>query len=195
MTVSAARARSKKLAVNLNLPNALLEELDELCIASVDAYEIEDQISISERLYLETEVLLTELLQNLEEDETRRETEDWSKYRKTFRLRKAKARALICQLQREQEDRLTCGDGSNPSRVAVWDGNGKLPKMKLPQFSMEVLEFPTFWAQFEASVHERYNLDVARSSHICCRALKERRGAPLMEFPSPRRTTLTRWRS
>ncbi|KRY39916.1 hypothetical protein T01_12634 [Trichinella spiralis] len=88
MTASAARARSKKLAANLNLPNALLKELDELCIASVNAYEIEDQISISERLYLDTEALLTELLQNLEENETRRATEDWSKYRKTFRLRK-----------------------------------------------------------------------------------------------------------
>ncbi|KRZ96229.1 hypothetical protein T08_14157 [Trichinella sp. T8] len=39
-------------------------------------------------------------------------------------------------------------------------GNGKLPELKLPQFSWKVLEFPTFWAQFEASVHSRSDLDV-----------------------------------
>ncbi|KRX68160.1 hypothetical protein T09_8321 [Trichinella sp. T9] len=38
--------------------------------------------------------------------------------------------------------------------------NGKLPELKLPQFSWKVLEFPTFWAQFEASVHSRSDLDV-----------------------------------
>ncbi|KRZ61828.1 hypothetical protein T02_12193 [Trichinella nativa] len=37
--------------------NQLLEELDELCIASADACEIKDQISMTKRLYLETEAL------------------------------------------------------------------------------------------------------------------------------------------
>ncbi|KRY26462.1 hypothetical protein T01_8239 [Trichinella spiralis] len=40
-----------------NRLNQLLEELDELCIASADACEIKDQISMTKRLYLETEAL------------------------------------------------------------------------------------------------------------------------------------------
>ncbi|KRY37448.1 hypothetical protein T01_7515 [Trichinella spiralis] len=59
---SAARTKLKKLAVNLNRLNQFLEELDEVCIASTDAYEIEDHILMTERLYLETEILQTELI-------------------------------------------------------------------------------------------------------------------------------------
>ncbi|KRX60554.1 hypothetical protein T09_14107 [Trichinella sp. T9] len=40
-----------------NTLNQLLEELDVLCIASADACEIKDQISMTKRLYLETEAL------------------------------------------------------------------------------------------------------------------------------------------
>ncbi|KRX50816.1 hypothetical protein T05_3839 [Trichinella murrelli] len=110
---SAARAKSKKEEITVSL-NGLLEELDELCTPS---------------------------LTQTKEDGMQRAMEDWSQYRKTFRRRRAAARALIRQLRKEQE-------------------NGKLPELKLPQFSWKVLEFPTFWAQFEASVHSRSDLDV-----------------------------------
>ncbi|XP_003378366.1 conserved hypothetical protein [Trichinella spiralis] len=65
MMASAARTKSKKLAVNLNRLNQFLEELDEVCIASTDAYEIEDHILMTECLYLETEILQTELIVNV----------------------------------------------------------------------------------------------------------------------------------
>ncbi|KRY58390.1 hypothetical protein T03_5744 [Trichinella britovi] len=65
MMTLAARTKSEKLAVNLNRMNQLLEELDEICIASTDAYEIEDHILMTERLYLETEILQTKLVMNV----------------------------------------------------------------------------------------------------------------------------------
>ncbi|KRZ61770.1 hypothetical protein T02_12356 [Trichinella nativa] len=37
-------------------------------------------------------------------------------------------------------------DSGNLGRVAVRAVNGKLTELMLPQFSGEVLEFPTFWA-------------------------------------------------
>ncbi|KRZ66159.1 Retrovirus-related Pol polyprotein from transposon TNT 1-94, partial [Trichinella papuae] len=123
-------------AVNLNWLRHLLEELR---IASADAYEIEYQISMTGRLYLETEALQTELEQNLEEEEMRRASEDWSSYRKTFRQRRAKARALIRQLQRVQEDEPTGADHASLLGQSARIGNGKLPELRLPQFSGEYL--------------------------------------------------------
>ncbi|XP_003378598.1 conserved hypothetical protein [Trichinella spiralis] len=40
-------------------------------------------------------------------------------------------------------------------------GNGKLPELRLPQFTWSVLKFPTFWAQYASRVHERSDLDIA----------------------------------
>ncbi|KRX13115.1 Retrovirus-related Pol polyprotein from transposon, partial [Trichinella nelsoni] len=39
--------------------------------------------------------------------------------------------------------------------------NGKLPDLRLPQFSEEVLDFPPFWIQCAARFHDRSDLDVA----------------------------------
>ncbi|KRX14466.1 hypothetical protein T07_1611 [Trichinella nelsoni] len=38
-------------------------------------------------------------------------------------------------------------NSGNPGRAPVRAVNGKLTELKLPLFSGEVLEFPTFWAQ------------------------------------------------
>ncbi|KRZ75307.1 hypothetical protein T10_12725 [Trichinella papuae] len=97
---------------------------------------------MTELLYLKAEALQTEL----EEEEMRRASEDWSKYWKTFRQRKAKARALIRQLQRVQEDEPKGADHASLPGQSARIGNGKLPELRLPQFSGEVLDFPPFWA-------------------------------------------------
>ncbi|KRZ96981.1 hypothetical protein T08_5709 [Trichinella sp. T8] len=45
--------------------------------------------------------------------------------------------------------------------TAELPGNGKLPELRLPQFTWAVLKFPIFWAQYASSVHERSDLDIA----------------------------------
>ncbi|KRX32715.1 hypothetical protein T05_14128 [Trichinella murrelli] len=52
-------------------------------------------------------------------------------------------------------------ESDDSCRPAVRAENGRLPEMKLPQFSGKVLEFTTFWAQFEASIHNRSDMDAA----------------------------------
>ncbi|XP_003381803.1 TM2 domain-containing protein 2 [Trichinella spiralis] len=155
---SAARPISKKLAANKYRLSRLLEELDELCIDPVDVNEIEEQIAMTEPLYVETEALQTEWEKTLKDEEMRSASEDWSKCQKRFRQLKARAHVLVQQAQRE---RLTDSDSSNPGRVAVQAENWNLPELVPPQFSGEVMEFPNFWAQFEAIIHSRSDLDAA----------------------------------
>ncbi|KRZ13440.1 Retrovirus-related Pol polyprotein from transposon TNT 1-94 [Trichinella zimbabwensis] len=73
---SAMNARVKKLAGNKYRLNQLLDELEELCITSAGVVEIKEQISMTERLYLEIEALQMEFEQTLEDEEMQRAMED-----------------------------------------------------------------------------------------------------------------------
>ncbi|KRY88744.1 hypothetical protein T4D_3897 [Trichinella pseudospiralis] len=92
-------------------------ELNVLCNVSADAYEIEDQISMTERLYLKAEALQIEL----KEEEMRRAYDDWSRYQKSIGA---------------------CLDPPAWPGKSVRIGNGKFPELRLLQFSGEVLDFP-----------------------------------------------------
>ncbi|KRZ64496.1 hypothetical protein T08_6114, partial [Trichinella sp. T8] len=98
------------------------------------------------------------LVLDLDGEERQSAIEDWSKWQKLFRQRKSRACAII---EEAHGNRPMSIDSDDPCRPAVRAGNGRLPEMKLPQFSGKVLEFPTFWAQFEASIHNRSDLDAA----------------------------------
>ncbi|KRY24563.1 hypothetical protein T03_8561, partial [Trichinella britovi] len=89
-----AREKSKKLIICKERLNRLFEELDQLCVGLAEVLEIEEQISMIERLFRETDALQVELELSLEEEERRMAEEDWSKYRKGFRERKVRALAL-----------------------------------------------------------------------------------------------------
>ncbi|KRY05934.1 hypothetical protein T12_15818, partial [Trichinella patagoniensis] len=155
---SAAKVRSKKLAANKDRLNQLLAELEELCLESADVREIKEQISLTEKIYHESDALQGELVLDLDGEERQSAIEDWSKWRKLFRQRKSRACAII---EEAHGNRPMGIDSDDSCRPAVRAGNGRLPEMKLPQFSGKVLEFPTFWAQFEASIHNRSDLDAA----------------------------------
>ncbi|KRY42505.1 hypothetical protein T01_11252 [Trichinella spiralis] len=157
-TASAAKVRSKKLAANEDRLNQLLAELEELCLESADVREIKEQISLTETIYHESDAFQGELVLDLDGEERQSAIEDWSKWRKLFRQRKSRACAII---EEAHGNRPMGIDSDDSCRPAVRAGNGRLPEMKLLQFSGKVLEFPTFWAQFEASIHNRSDLDAA----------------------------------
>ncbi|KRY26491.1 hypothetical protein T01_4771 [Trichinella spiralis] len=78
LMASAAKARSKKLAINKDGLNRLLEELEQLCLAPAHISEIKEQVSMTEELYRVTDALQTELEQDLEGEEQQCAMEDWS---------------------------------------------------------------------------------------------------------------------
>ncbi|KRZ26216.1 hypothetical protein T4C_4690 [Trichinella pseudospiralis] len=75
--------------------NQLLAELEELCLESADVGEIKEQISLTEKIYHESDALQGELLLDLDGEERQSAVEDWSKWRKLFRQRKSRACAII----------------------------------------------------------------------------------------------------
>ncbi|KRY87250.1 hypothetical protein T4D_7963 [Trichinella pseudospiralis] len=81
---SAAKVRSKKLAANKDRLNELLAELEELCLESADVGEIKEQISLTKKIYHESDALQCELLLDLDGEERQSAIEDWSKWRKLF---------------------------------------------------------------------------------------------------------------
>ncbi|KRX72650.1 hypothetical protein T06_5777 [Trichinella sp. T6] len=63
---SAAKVRSRKLAANKDRLNQLLAELEELCLESADVREIKQQISLTEKIYHESDALQGELVLDLD---------------------------------------------------------------------------------------------------------------------------------
>ncbi|KRZ81459.1 hypothetical protein T08_15703, partial [Trichinella sp. T8] len=107
---------------------------------------------------LRSDALQGELVLDLDGEERQSAIEDWSKWQKLFRQRKSRACAIIEEAHGNRPMGIESDDSCRP---AVRAKNGRLPEMKLPQFSGRVLEFTTFWAQFEANIHNRSDLDAA----------------------------------
>ncbi|KRY17347.1 hypothetical protein T12_7757, partial [Trichinella patagoniensis] len=95
---------------------------------------------------------------DLEGEERQAAIDDWALCRQNYRVGKARARARMVEARGEGP----IGSGSvSPGMPAVRSSNGRLPEITLPKFTGKVLEFPSFWAQFEANVHKRRDLDNA----------------------------------
>ncbi|KRZ01392.1 hypothetical protein T11_7927 [Trichinella zimbabwensis] len=129
---------------------------------SLGVLEIEEQISMTERLYRETDALQVELELDLKEEERKMAEDDWSKYRKGFRERKARALALMRSNGTDQPGRLD-DQGNATSRsgpevvtaaTSVHELAARLPRCDLPKFISCVLG--PFW-QFDYRVHQRKN--------------------------------------
>ncbi|XP_003369631.1 zinc knuckle protein [Trichinella spiralis] len=155
---AAAKALSRKLAANKARLDRLLTELEELNIDAVDDNLLGGQLELTETLFRETDALQAESEQDLEAGERNAAIEDWAKSRRRFLEARARAQG---RLRPKQDNGPSCGNSGNFRQTAASARIGNLPELTLPQFDGEVLEFPTFWAQFEASVHANAELDDA----------------------------------
>ncbi|XP_003369383.1 zinc knuckle protein [Trichinella spiralis] len=155
---SAAKTRSKKLVALKDRLNRLLAELEELCIGSADAYEVEEQVFLMEETFRAADALQIEVELDLEGEERQAAIDDWAACRQHYRVGKSRARARMVEARGELP---ICSDTSSAGRPAVRAGNGRLPEVTLPKFSGKVLEFSSFCAQFEASIHKQSELDNA----------------------------------
>ncbi|KRZ02620.1 hypothetical protein T11_725 [Trichinella zimbabwensis] len=155
---SAAKSRSKKLVALKDRLNRLLAELDELCIGSADVFEVEEQVSLLEETFRAVDALQTEVELDLDGEERQAAIDEWALCRRNYRVGKSRARARMVEARGEGP---IGGGNVSAGRPAVRASNGRLPEVTLPKFAGKVLEFPSFWAQFEASVHKRSDLDNA----------------------------------
>ncbi|KRY44420.1 hypothetical protein T03_9701 [Trichinella britovi] len=153
---SAAKSRSKKLVALKDRLNRLLAEQDELRIRSADVFEVEEQVSLMEESFRAADALQTEVELDLDGDERQAAIDDWALCHQNYREGKARARARMVEARGEGP----IGSGSvSAGMPAVRSSNWRLPEITLPKFTGKVLEFPSFWAQFEANVHKRRDLD------------------------------------
>ncbi|KRY18247.1 hypothetical protein T12_4835, partial [Trichinella patagoniensis] len=174
----------RKLAANKVRLNCLLTELEELSIDAVDDNLLGGQLELTEALFRETDALQGEWEQDLEAGERKATIEDWAKSRRRFLEARARAQG---RLRPKQLNGPSCSEGCNSGNLrqtAAPARIGKLPELTLPQFDGEVLKFPTFWAQFEASVHADTELDDATKfayllSNTTGRALGAIAGIPI----------------
>ncbi|KRZ58650.1 hypothetical protein T02_12865 [Trichinella nativa] len=104
------------------------------------------------------DALQTEVELNLDGEERQAAIDDWALCRQNYRVRKSRARARMIEARREGPIGSCSVSAGMP---AVRSSNGRLPEITLPKFTGKVLEFPAFWAQFEANVHKRRDLDNA----------------------------------
>ncbi|KRX12673.1 hypothetical protein T07_3974 [Trichinella nelsoni] len=158
---AAAKALSRKLAANKARLDRLLTELEELNIDAVDDNLLGGQLELTETLFRETDALQAEWEQDLEAGERNAAIEDWAKSRRLFLEARARAQGRLRPKQEHGPLLSASCSGGNFRQTAASARIGNLPELTLPQFDGEVLEFPTFWAQFEASVHANTELDDA----------------------------------
>ncbi|KRX51647.1 hypothetical protein T09_9055 [Trichinella sp. T9] len=153
-----------KLAANKARLDRLLTELEELNIDAVDDNLLGGQLELTETLFRETD--------SLQADQGASPSRLWPK-------------------QENGPSRCDGCHSGNFRQTAAPARIGKLPELTLPLFDGEVLEFPTFWAQFEASVHVNTELDDATKfayllSNTTGRALEAIAGIPVTAANYPK---------
>ncbi|KRZ69036.1 hypothetical protein T10_8934 [Trichinella papuae] len=89
----------KKLVIGKERLVRLLRELNQLLEERAVVPEIEEQLRMTEELHRQIDVLQEEFEAGLDEEERNIAMDEWSKYRRSFREGKAKARALITERQ------------------------------------------------------------------------------------------------
>ncbi|KRY01026.1 hypothetical protein T4E_5311 [Trichinella pseudospiralis] len=152
-----ARYKSKKLIIYKERLNWLFKELYQLW-----------------RLFRETDALQVEFEVDLEEEDRMMAEDDWSKYQKGFRERKARALALMRSNRTDEPGRL---DDKDLTSVKIWatdvvaaatsvhELTTRLSRCYLPKFSGDFRELRAFWDQFDYRVHQRK--DLSKLTYLC----------------------------
>ncbi|KRY21777.1 Gamma-tubulin complex component 4 [Trichinella patagoniensis] len=152
--VSKTEVRRAKLHV-------MIDQLTQLCKDAPhpdDLRELLDDVMAFHDKTLEMQLQLEAALTGEERDQ---EAKHWAALSERTQIARREARARIRQMEGPLSD---CSASSNDlghhsnSKTSVRE---RLPELKMPVFSGEVLEFPAFWDRFQGCVHNRTDLDDA----------------------------------
>ncbi|KRX31870.1 hypothetical protein T05_10839, partial [Trichinella murrelli] len=139
----------------------MIDQLTQLCKDAPhpdDLRELLDDVMAFHDKTLEMQLQLEAALTGEERDQ---EAKHWAALSERTQIARREARARIRQMEGPLSD---CSASSNDlghhsnSKTSVKE---RLPELKMPVFSGEVLEFPAFWDRFQGCVHNRTDLDDA----------------------------------
>ncbi|XP_003381917.1 putative integrase core domain protein, partial [Trichinella spiralis] len=94
-------------------------------------------------------------------EERDQEAKHWVALSERTQIARREARARIRQMEGSLSDCSASSNDLGPRSDSKTDVKERLPELKMPVFSGEVLEFPAFWDRFQGCVHNRTDLDDA----------------------------------
>ena len=146
-TMSAAEAGKRRTASKGWLKRASKKLGALLSKSDIDYVELSDAAEEFDLRLAAFDVSQTEFEYYWEEDKLEADIEVSAKFREDFRVNRVKATKKLQELSADDRD---SDHGGAASRAFSVDVN--LPKLSLPVFSGNVIEWQTFWDQFSATV-------------------------------------------
>ncbi|XP_003382158.1 putative integrase core domain protein [Trichinella spiralis] len=141
--------------------HVMIDQLTQLCKDAShpdDLRELLDDVMAFHDKTLEMQLQLEAALTGEERDQ---EAKHWVALSERTQIAHREARARIRQMEGSLSDCSASSNDLGPCSDSKTDVKERLPELKMPVFSGEVLEFPAFWDRFQGCVHNRTDLDDA----------------------------------